>query len=212
MSFTVINTFTLLDPAGAEEFEARFLAHVEWMRAQPGFLAHQAVRSAGRPEVYVNLGWWERPEDFQKVLASATFQEHAEEFHKIVSVEADPSMGLARFDGVAGEPGDVLFVDFFTVEAGNADSSDTTDAFVGAYRAHAQAAAALDGFVAADLAKSLFARPGGFTALTRWRDAEAALAATALPEYAALAALAEVRTVPAAHVAGNRAELAPAGA
>ncbi|WP_406508681.1 antibiotic biosynthesis monooxygenase family protein [Streptomyces sp. NBC_00212] len=206
MSFTVINTFTLLDPAGAEEFEARFLAHVEWMRAQPGFLAHQAVRSADRPEVYVNLGWWERPEDFQKVLASATFQEHAEEFHKIVSVEADPSMGLARFDGVAGEPGDVLFVDFFTVEADNAD------VFVGAHRAHAQAAAAVDGFVASDLAKSLFARPGGFTALTRWRDAEAALAATALPEYAALAALAEVRTVPAAHVAGNRAELAPAGA
>ncbi|MFI6469134.1 antibiotic biosynthesis monooxygenase family protein [Streptomyces sp. NPDC050516] len=206
MSFTVINTFTLLDPAAAEEFEARFLAHVEWMRAQPGFLAHQAVRSADRPEVYVNLGWWERPEDFQKVLASATFQEHAEEFHKIVSVEADPSMGLARFDGVAGEPGDVLFVDFFTVEA------DNTDVFVGAYRAYAQAAAAVDGFVAADLAKSLFARPGGFTALTRWRDAEAALAATALPEYAALAALAEVRTVPAAHVAGNRAELAPAGA
>ncbi|WP_438293896.1 antibiotic biosynthesis monooxygenase family protein [Streptomyces sp. HUAS TT7] len=209
MSFTVINTFTLLDPAGAEEFEARFLAHVEWMRAQPGFLAHQAVRSADRPEVYVNLGWWERPEDFQQVLASATFQEHAEEFHKIVSVEADPSMGIARFDGAAGEPGDVLLVDFFTVEADNADA---TDAFIGAYRAHARAAASIDGFVAADLAKSLFARPGGFTALTRWRDAEAALAATVLPEYAPLAALAEVRTVPAAHVAGNRAEPAPAGA
>ncbi|MFE3180546.1 antibiotic biosynthesis monooxygenase family protein [Streptomyces violascens] len=206
MSFTVINTFTLLDPAGAEEFEARFLTHVEWMRAQPGFLAHQAVRSADRPEVYVNLGWWERPEDFQQVLASATFQEHAEEFHRIVSVEADPSMGIARFDGAAGEPGDVLFVDFFTVGA------DHADAFVGAHRAHAGAAAAIDGFVAADLAKSLFARPGGFTALTRWRDAEAALAATALPEYDALAALAEVRTVPAAHVAGNRAEPAPAGA
>ncbi|MFD7341052.1 antibiotic biosynthesis monooxygenase family protein [Streptomyces violascens] len=205
MSFTVINTFTLLDPAGADEFEARFLTHVEWMRAQPGFLAHQAVRSADRPEVYVNLGWWERPEDFQQVLASATFQEHAEEFHSIVSVEADPSMGIARFDGAAGEPGDVLFVDFFTVEG-------DPEAFIGAFRAHAGAAAGIDGFVAADLAKSLFARPGGFTALTRWRDAEAALAATALPQYGALAALAEVRTEPAAHVAGNRAELAPAGA
>ncbi|MGW2864858.1 antibiotic biosynthesis monooxygenase family protein [Streptomyces sp. NPDC001205] len=205
MSFTVINTFTLLDPAGAAEFEARFLAHVEWMRAQPGFSAHQAVRSSDRPEVYVNLGWWERPEDFQKVLASATFQEHAEEFHTIVSVEADPSMGVVRFDSVAGEPGDVLFVDFFAVEGDQ-------DAFVAAYRAHAQAAAALDGFVTADLAKSLFARPGGFTALTRWRTAEAALAATGLPEYAALAALAEVRTVPAAPVAGDRAELAQAGA
>ncbi|MFI5700384.1 antibiotic biosynthesis monooxygenase family protein [Streptomyces xanthochromogenes] len=206
MSFTVINTFTLLDPAGAEEFEARFLSHVEWMRAQPGFVAHQAVRSTERPEVYVNLGWWERPEDFQKVLASATFQEHAEEFHKIVAVEADPSMGIARFDGAPGQPGDVLFVDSFTVEG------DSADAFVNAFHAHAGAAAALDGFVAADLAKSLFARPGGFTALTRWRDAESALAATALPEYAALAALAEVRTTPAAHVAGNRAEFAPAGA
>ncbi|MFE9400591.1 antibiotic biosynthesis monooxygenase family protein [Streptomyces sp. NPDC006530] len=206
MSFTVINTFTLLDPAGAEEFEARFLSHVEWMRAQPGFLAHQAVRSTDRPEVYVNLGWWERPEDFQRVLASATFQEHAEEFHKIVAVEADPSMGIARFDGAPGESGDVVFVDSFTV------GGDATEAFVGAYQAHARAAAELDGFVAADLAKSLFARPGGFTALSRWRDAEAALAATGLPQYAALAALADVRTVPATHVAGNRAEFAPAGA
>ncbi|MCX5382523.1 antibiotic biosynthesis monooxygenase [Streptomyces sp. NBC_00083] len=205
MSFTVINTFTLLDPAGAEEFEARFLTHVEWMRAQPGFVAHQAVRSTDRPDVYINLGWWERPEDFKEVLASATFQEHAEEFHRIVSVEADPSMGIACFDGAPGEPGDVLLVDSFTVEG-------DPGAFVGAFRAHAAAAAALDGFVAADLAKSLFARPGGFTALTRWRTAEAALAATVLPEYAALAPLAEVRTVPAVAVAGNRAEPAPVGA
>ncbi|MET9365471.1 antibiotic biosynthesis monooxygenase family protein [Streptomyces sp. NPDC006632] len=205
MSFTVINTFTLLDAAGAEEFEARFLSHVEWMRTRPGFVAHQAVRSTDRPEVYINLGWWERPEDFKEVLASATFQEHAEEFHAIVSVEADPSMGIARFDGAPGEPGDVLFVDSFTVEG-------DPGAFIGAFRAHAEAAAALDGFVAADLAKSLFARPGGFTALTRWRTAEAALAATALPQYGALAALAEVRTTPAAPVAGNRAAFAPAGA
>ncbi|WP_328538827.1 antibiotic biosynthesis monooxygenase family protein [Streptomyces sp. NBC_00344] len=205
MSFTVINTFTLKDPADAAAFERRFLSHVEWMRSQPGFQAHQAVRSADRPDVYVNLGWWERPEDFQKVLASATFQEHAEEFHLIVDVEADPSMGLVRTDGVAGEPGDALFVDFFTV-------SGDTEAFVGAYRAYAAAAAAVDGFVAADLATSLFARPGGFTAATRWRTAEAALTATQLPAYAAVAALADVRTVPASHVAGNRAEFAPAGA
>lgn len=203
MSFTVINTFTLLDPSGAEEFEARFLSHVEWMRAQPGFLAHQAVRSADRPEVYVNLGWWERPEDFQKVLASTMFKEHAEEFHRIVSVEADPSAGLARLDGAPGEPGDLLFVDFITVEG-------DTDAFVGAYRAYARAAAAVEGFVAADLAKSLFARPGGFTALTRWRTGEAARAATALPQYAALTALAGIRTAPATPVAGNRAVPAPA--
>ncbi|MFD0023829.1 antibiotic biosynthesis monooxygenase family protein [Streptomyces sp. NPDC058382] len=205
MSFTVINTFTLKNPTDAEAFEHRFLTHVEWMRAQPGFLSHQAARSTERPEVYVNLGWWERPEDFQQVLASPTFQEHAEEFHRIVDVDADPSMGLVRLDGVAGAPEDALVVDYFTV-------SGDTDAFVGAYRAFAEAAAGLDGFVAADLATSLFARPGGFTAATRWRTAGAALAASRLPEYAAVAALAEVRTVPASHLAGNRAEFAPAGA
>ncbi|MCM2414176.1 antibiotic biosynthesis monooxygenase family protein [Streptomyces sp. RKAG290] len=205
MSFTVINTFTLKDPADAEAFEARFLTHVEWMRSRPGFLAHQAVRAADRPEVYVNLGWWERPEDFQAVLASDTFKEHAEEFHRIVDVDADPSMGLMRLDGAAGGRGDALSVDFLTV-------GGDRDAFVAAWRAYATAAAELEGFVAADLAASLFARPGGFTALTRWRSAGAADAARLLPAYAAVAELAEVRTVPAAHLAGDRAPFAPAGA
>jgi len=186
MSFTVINTFTLKNPADAEEFEERFLTHVQWMRSRPGFVAHQAVRATDRPEVYVNFGWWNKPEDFQAVLASDTFKEHAEEFHKIVDVIADPSMGVLRLDSAAAREGDHLVVEYFT------------DNDPGAYGRYAEA----DGFVAADVAKSLFARPGGFTALTRWRSAEQAAAARA--------AFVE-RAVPALPIAGNRAELAPAG-
>lgn len=187
MSFTVINTFTLKNPADAEDFEERFLTHVEWMRSRPGFVAHQAVRSTEQPEVYVNFGWWERPEDFQAVLASDTFKEHAEEFHKIVDVVADPSMGVLRLDGAPAREGDHLVVEFFT------------DNDPGAYGSYAEAA----GFVSADVAKSLFARPGGFTALTRWRSAEQATAARA-PFVE--------RAVPARPIAGNRAELSPTGA
>ncbi|AGS69489.1 antibiotic biosynthesis monooxygenase family protein [Streptomyces collinus] len=183
MNFTVVNTFTLKDPARAAEFEERFLSHVEWMRGRPGFVAHQAVRSTEQPGVYVNFGWWEKPEDFQAVLASDTFKEHAEEFHRIVDVVADPSAGVLRLDGASAGDGDHLVVEFFT------------DQDPGAYRGYAQA----DGFVGADVARSLFARPGGFTALTRWRSAEQAAAARA-PFVE--------RALPASPIAGNRADLA----
>ncbi|MEU2793372.1 antibiotic biosynthesis monooxygenase family protein [Streptomyces sp. NPDC007100] len=205
MTFTVVNTFTLKDPAGAEEFERRFLSHVEWMRARPGFVTHQAVRSADRPEVYVNLGRWSSAEDFQQVLAHPVFQEHAAEFHRIVDVDADPSAELLRRTGAAAGPGDALLVEYVTV-------TGDTAAFEAAYRAYAEAAAAAEGFVGAELAKSLFARPGGYTAATRWRGTADREAARSLPEYAAVTALAEVRAVPATHVAGNGVPLAPAGA
>ncbi|MFH8409708.1 antibiotic biosynthesis monooxygenase family protein [Streptomyces sp. NPDC018019] len=205
MTFTVVNTFTLKDPAEAAEFERRFLSHVAWMRARPGFVAHQAVRAADRPEVYVNLGRWTSGDAFQDVLAHPVFKEHAAEFHRIVDVDADPSAGLLRQVGAAARPGDALLVEYFTV-------TGDTGAFEAAYRAYAEAAAAAEGFVHTDLAKSLFARPGGYTAATRWRTAADRDAAHALPEYAAVTALAEVRAVPATHVAGEGAPLATAGA
>ncbi|MFG2718548.1 antibiotic biosynthesis monooxygenase family protein [Streptomyces sp. NPDC048416] len=197
--FTVINTFLLKDPAGAEDFERRFLDHVRWMRAQEGFRAHQAVRATERPEVYVNLGWWAAPDLFKQVMASETFQEHAKEFHRLVDVTADPSLGILRIDAEdtrAADGGGVVLVERFTV-------TGEAEAFEGAYRAYAQAAARLDGFGHTDLAKSLV-RPGGYSAATRWSGPAAYRAAHRSPEYAAVLKLADVETLPASPVAGNR--------
>ncbi|MFI5773174.1 antibiotic biosynthesis monooxygenase [Streptomyces sp. NPDC051658] len=198
--FTVINTFTLKDPAGAEDFERRFLDHVQWMRAQEGFRAHQAVRATERPEVYVNLGWWAAPDLFKRVMASETFQEHAKQFHRVVDVEADPSLGVLRIDAEGGKPagGDlVVLIERFTV-------TGDAQAFEAAYRAFAEASARRDGFGHTDLAKSVV-RPGGYTAATRWSGPVAYRAAQDTPEYAAVLKLAEVETVAATPVAGNRA-------
>ncbi|MFR9798068.1 antibiotic biosynthesis monooxygenase family protein [Streptomyces sp. MS06] len=198
--FTVINTFTLKDPANAADFERRFLDHVGWMRAQEGFRAHQAVRATERPEVYVNLGWWAAPALFQQVMASETFQEHAKEFHRIVDVEADPSLGVLRIDAEAGQPagGDpVHLIERFTI-------TGDAEAFEAAVRAYAEAAARRDDFGHMDLAKSVV-RPGGYTAATRWSGPAAHRAAQDTPEYAAVLQLAEVETITATPVAGNRA-------
>ncbi|MFH8571849.1 antibiotic biosynthesis monooxygenase family protein [Streptomyces sp. NPDC017993] len=200
--FTVINTFTLKNPQDADAFERRFLDHVRWMRRQEGFRAHQAVRATETPEVYVNFGWWGRPEDFQQVLATETFQAHAKEFHQVVDVEADPSLGVVRVDGPeAGEPS-LVVIERFTV--GGAQEIGAGSAFEDAYRAYAQAAAGVDGFVHCDLAKAL-KRPGGYTAAIAWRDEQGRKTAEATPEYAALIALATPQVLTATPVAGNRA-------
>ncbi|MBP0460082.1 AMP-binding protein [Streptomyces montanisoli] len=200
--FTVVNTFTLKDPSGGPEFERRFLRHVEWMRGRDGFDSHQAVRSSGRPDVYVNVGWWRAAEDFQQVMASDVFQAHAAEFHEIVDVSADPSMGVLRVDGRPVEHADEdglrdVVVEEFTVTGDGA-------AFEAAFHAYAQKAAAGDGLVHIDLARSLFQREGGYTAVTVWHTARQRAAAQAGPEYAAVLAEADVRVVEATPVTGVR--------
>ncbi|WP_129308658.1 AMP-binding protein [Streptomyces sp. L2] len=192
--FTVVNTFTLKDPAEAAHFEEHFGSHVQWMRAQGGFRAHQAVRDLDTPGTYVNIGWWATPQDFKAVLGSETFQAHAAEFHRIVDVEADPSMGVLRVAENEGGQAQYVTVADVTGDAGE---------FETAYRAYAEAARALDGFAWLDLARSL-PRPGRYTAVESWRDADAARRARELPEYAALAALTTSRTVTAAPVIGTR--------
>ncbi|MFF2581089.1 antibiotic biosynthesis monooxygenase family protein [Streptomyces goshikiensis] len=205
--FTVINTFTLKNPADAEEFERRFLDHVQWMRRQEGFQAHQAVRATEESAVYVNLGWWTTPQDFQRVLASETFQAHAKEFHQVVDVEADPSLSVLRVDAadaaaVAAGERPLVVIERFTV-------TGDTEPFEAAYRAYAEVAAGADGFGHTDLAKSL-KRPGGYIAATRWSGEAARESARATPEYAALLALATPVALATAPVAGNRAPAEPA--
>ncbi|MEU9155347.1 AMP-binding protein [Streptomyces sp. NPDC048417] len=198
--FTVVNTFTLKDPGHAEEFERRFLEHVQWMRSRDGFLDHQAVRRSEQPGVYVNLGWWKSPDDFRKVLADPVFQEHAAQFHKIVDVAAAPSMSVLRAEAevLADSARTVLLVEEFTVS----DGPEAGQAFEQAYRAYTEALVKADGFGRADLARSV-AGPA-YTALTWWGDAEALRAAQAGPEWAAVLASAEVTAHPVTPVAGTR--------
>ncbi|MBW5424964.1 AMP-binding protein [Streptomyces sp. BG9H] len=204
--FTVVNTFTLKDPARAEEFERRFLDHVQWMRQQPGFVAHQAVRRADQPEVYVNFGWWQTGEQFKQVLSSDTFQAHAKAFHELVTVDADPSLAVLRLDGDGdgdgpdADDGSVLVVEYLTATGDPAELER-------AYRAYAEEARTAPGFRHTDLARSVAARPGGYSALTRWSGEEALEAARSGAAYAAVRALADVTTVVATPVAGTRAAL-----
>jgi len=198
--FTVVNTFTLKNPAEAEEFERRFTEHVQWMRAQDGFLDHQAVRRTEDTAVYVNIGWWRSPDHFRRVLADPVFQAHAAEFHKVVDVVAAPSMSVARTDAEvlpdSAEP--VLLVEEFTPREGAAG----TEAFERAWEVYAESLAKAEGFGHADLARSV-AGPA-YTALTWWADAEALRAAQAGPAYLSLLDLAEAAAHPATPVTGTR--------
>ncbi|MGW3566609.1 AMP-binding protein [Streptomyces sp. NPDC000941] len=170
--FTVINTFTLKDHGRADEFERRFLDHVAWMRAQEGFDSHQAVRLVERPGVYINLGRWRSPESFQRVRGSEVFQAHAKEFHEVVEVDADPSRNVLRTGGDVTEGAPVVVVERLGVEG------PSLDAFDDSYREYARALTARPGFLHADFSRSL-TRPGNYTFVTWWSDAEAWRAARA---------------------------------
>ncbi|MDX3229766.1 AMP-binding protein [Streptomyces sp. ME19-01-6] len=170
--FTVINTFTLKDHARADEFERRFLDHVAWMRAQEGFDSHQAVRLVERPGVYVNLGRWRSPEAFQRVRGSEVFQAHAKEFHELVEVDADPSRNVLRTGGDVTEGAPVVVVERLGVEG------PSLDAFDDSYREYARLLTARPGFLHADFSRSL-TRPGSYTFVTWWAEADAWRAARA---------------------------------
>jgi long-chain acyl-CoA synthetase len=197
---TVVNTFTVREPARAGEFESRFRSHVEYMREQPGFLAHQMVRYADRPDVYVNVGWWRRPQDFQRILASEVFQEHAREFHQLVDVEAAPSRSLPaaraiELIGLESPDFAVLVVERFTV-------TGDLDRFTAAYAAHVAAVPAEDlGWV--DLSGSLRA-PLSYLAVSRWASAQAHRAAQGTGPYQAVLEHSTVTVDYAASVAASR--------
>ncbi|MER7794450.1 AMP-binding protein [Streptomyces sp. NPDC097640] len=201
--FTVINTFTLKDPGRADEFERRFLDHVAWMRAQEGFDSHQAVRLVERPGVYVNLGRWRSPESFQRVRGSEVFQAHAEQFHELVDVDADPSLNVLRAGGDVAEGAPVVVVEHLGAEGaeGAEGAGVGLDAFADSYRAYVRELAARPGFLHADLSRSL-TRPGSYTFVTWWSDGGAWRASRA---GAPAAGTAERAVHLAAHAADRKA-------
>lgn len=169
--FTIVNTFVLKDLSYAEEFESRFLDHVGWMRAQDGFDSHQAVRLTDRPGTYVNIGRWLSPGHFQQVRTSETFTAHAEEFHKLVDVSAEPSLNVLRA-GDADPQAPVVAVAVLSAEDGAAGAQ----AYEAAYAGYVERLAAQEGFRHADLSRSVV-RPGGYTFASWWASQEAREAA-----------------------------------
>ncbi|MFJ9109790.1 antibiotic biosynthesis monooxygenase [Streptomyces sp. NPDC102283] len=199
---TVIARFTAKgDPKDFEEF---FLEHVEYMRAQEGFGAHQAVILADDPSVYVNFGWWRSKEAFQKVARSEEFRKHQGVMHTLLDhAELDLCRNLFRVNAAesAGRRED-FGTPLMTVTVFQVDGNEQR--FEEAFAAHAEHTRAVHGFGYADLNKSV-QKPGRYTGITYWWDPSARPAAVAHPTYRTLEELAGGVTVERVrHLAWNR--------
>lgn len=199
---TVIARFTTKgDP---KEFEKFFLEHVEYMRVQEGFGAHQAVRLADDPSVYVNFGWWRSKEAFQTVATSEEFRRHQGVMHTMLDhAEIDLSKNLFRVNATetAGRRED-FGTPLMTVTTFQADGNEQR--FEKAFAAHAEHIRAAHGFGYADLNKSL-QKPGRYTGIGYWWDPSAQPAALAHPTYRTLLELAgDVTVERVEHLAWNR--------
>jgi long-chain acyl-CoA synthetase len=197
---TVVNTFTVRDPADVPEFEGRFLAHVQYMRAQDGFVGHQLLRYADEPGTYVNVGWWRRPDDFQAVLAGEVFREHAKQFGRLVEVQAQPSRSLPAVRGLdrlgrESTQYPVVVLECFTV-------TGDVDRFTAAFAGYA-AGVPTEDLSWIDLAAGLRA-PLSYTAVSRWVSVPAYERARSGPAYQAVLEHADVTAHPGASVAASR--------
>jgi long-chain acyl-CoA synthetase len=200
---TVIARFTTKgDP---EEFERFFLDHVEYMRGQDGFGAHQAVRLVDEPAVYVNLGWWLSQEAFRKVVQSPEFRSHQGVMHAMLEkAELDMCKNLFRVDadesaGRREEFGTPLMaITTYRVAAAAPEEFET------AFTRYARMIRTSYGFGYADLNRSM-ANAGTYTGIEYWWDPSARERAVGSQEFADLAELAKITTETATHVAWNRA-------
>jgi long-chain acyl-CoA synthetase len=188
--FTVINAFTCKQAGDAELFESRFTEHVKWMRGRDGFHSHHAARVAGTAATYLNIGRWRSAQDFQQVLASEVFQQHAKEFHELVEVSVNPSSQVFAV-GQDAPAGPAIVVETLT---GYGDATG----FEQELDDYARTLPGTDGFQRAELSKSL-TNPGTYTFTTWWSDADAALAAQTERPNAALRVVEQAEHLMAAH-------------
>ncbi|MEV6603577.1 antibiotic biosynthesis monooxygenase family protein [Kutzneria sp. NPDC051319] len=158
-----------------EQFERAFLAHSEFVRAQPGFRQFQALRSVLSSKVYVNVGWWSDLESYQKVLASPRFQADAGSMAALVTVEpyltTKVANGLAirtEADGeqVQGYSDERLVVLTRYTVTGDAD------AFAAEFKAHTESRRKQDGFIFHEGVRAVN-QPAVFLNLEWWMDAAA---------------------------------------
>lgn len=202
-----VNTFTLKSAGDAEAFEKQFNEHVLFMRAQEGFVAHQMTRSAEQDRVYVNAGWWRRPDDFGKVARSAEFQEHAKAFHRMVDVAVLPARVLASDESGAPVGTDPAEFPFATVTefAKTASPQDVAEA----YAAHL--AALPQGALGWSVLGVGLPEPKRHVVVARWRSAEDWAAVRESARWRTLTTSADVSYVSGAPVAAGRAALAGGG-
>ncbi|MFJ4185083.1 antibiotic biosynthesis monooxygenase [Kitasatospora sp. NPDC089509] len=199
---TVVARFTTKgDP---KEFERFFLEHVEYMRSQEGFGAHQAVTLTEDPSVYVNFGWWTSQDAFQRVVASDTFRAHQQVMHGLLAgADLDLCKNLFRINATdaAGKREDfgkpLMHITTFQVDG-------DTAAFERAFAVYGEHIKDVLGFGYADLNKSL-KQPGRYTGIGYWWDPSAYEAVTSHPSHTELGRLAGVTVEQVEHVAWNRA-------
>ena len=78
-----------------EQFEKFFAEHAGFMSSQPGFVSFQLLKSAGEPNIYLNIGQWQTVEDQRRVTQSAEFRSHAGTMRELVDVEAGVYLPVA---------------------------------------------------------------------------------------------------------------------
>ncbi|WP_336053802.1 AMP-binding protein [Streptomyces sp. CA2R101] len=187
-----------------KEFERFFLEHVEYMRAQEGFGAHQAVYLSDDPSVYVNFGWWLSKEAFQNVVRSEAFRAHQGIMRQMLAhAEVDVCTNVLRINAEeeAGKREDFgkPLMHILTFRATD------TGRFEAAFAAYADYIARLRGFGYADLNKSL-QHEGRYSGIAYWWDPAAHERAAQDESWAQLAKLADEITVERVeHVVWNRA-------
>ncbi|MFJ4185075.1 AMP-binding protein [Kitasatospora sp. NPDC089509] len=185
-----------------EEFEAFFLEHVRFMRAQPGFGSQHVLTLAADPSVYVNLGWWLNPAAFQAITQDPRFQEHQEAMRGLLAdAEVDLHTNLFRVDGTpsTGEAGrsvpPVVMLSRYRL-------TGSAEEFEGAFFRYAKHLRTLPGFGWADLGRST-ASPGLYTGVSYWWDAQEQWRAESCAAHRGLAEFAEVRQERLEHLAWN---------
>jgi long-chain acyl-CoA synthetase len=95
MMVVMVNRFEL--NSSPEEFEQVWKSSSEFMRRQPGFINFRLLRSLRRPDVYVNIAFWESAEDHQRALGSDEFQAHVRDLAAVA--KAEPDLYSVVFDG-----------------------------------------------------------------------------------------------------------------
>lgn len=158
-----------------EQFERAFLAHTEFVRAQPGFRQFQAVRSVLSSRVYVNVGWWSDLESYQQALASPQFQADAQSMAAVVSVEpyltTKVANGLAIRTGTDGEPAQGYSDERLVVLTRYKVKGDP-EAFAAEFVAHTKSRRQQDGFIFHEGVRAVN-QPDTFLNLEWWMDAPA---------------------------------------
>ncbi|MFJ9109801.1 AMP-binding protein [Streptomyces sp. NPDC102283] len=195
---TAVGRFTAKgDP---KDFEMFFLEHVEFMRAQEGFVSQHAVHLADDPSVYLNFGWWTDQQAFLRVVRSAEFRAHQATMRSMLEdaeVDACKNLFRVRPPRPAGETDEALAP---LVEVTSYRLTGSAEEFEAAFVEHARSTRTLPGFGYADLSRSLQGS-GRYTGIAYWWDAAARDRAVEGAAWRRLRRFAEVRTERVEHVA-----------